>query len=157
MLGRGASKAEPLLGILPPNSITGPFSLTICCFTAFVVAVLLVWTRFHKRSFAMLAEGMLGFRHIYREHVPQPPYFLKLNRPKLVADPVMMNRSCMNAYQGFQYSLHSMRANSSALSFGKSDNPNLTVGFEKAPSSSSFNSQSVGFTQIHTSRPGMLS
>lgn len=29
--------------------------------------------------------------------------------------------------------LHSMRANSSALSFGKSDNPNLTVGFEKAP------------------------
>ena len=28
--------------------------------------------------------------------------------------------------------LHSMRANSSALSFGKSDKPNLTVGFEKA-------------------------
>ena len=53
--------------------------------------------------------------------------------------------------------LHSMRANSSALSFGKSDKPNLTVGFEKAPSSSSLNSHSVGLIQIHTSRPGMLS
>ena len=51
----------------------------------------------------MLAEGVLGLRHIYREHVPQPSYFLELNRPKLVADPVMMNRSCMYAYQGFQY------------------------------------------------------
>lgn len=51
----------------------------------------------------MLAESMLGFRHVHGEGIPQPPYFLKLNRPKLVANPVMMNRSCMNAYQGFQH------------------------------------------------------
>ena len=110
MLGRGASKAEPLLGILPPNSITGPFSLTICCFAAFVVAVLLVWTRFHKRSSAMLAEGMLGFRHVHGEDIPQPSYLFEWNGPELMANPVIADIASMDTNQLFQRRSYPKRA-----------------------------------------------
>ena len=51
----------------------------------------------------MLAEGMLGFRHVHGEDIPQPSYLFERDGPELMANPVMMNMPGVYAYQRFQH------------------------------------------------------
>ena len=58
----------------------------------------------------MLAEGMLGFRHVHGEDIPQSSHLFEWDGPELMANPVIADIASMDTNQLFQRRFYPKRA-----------------------------------------------
>ena len=79
----------------------------------------------------MLAEGVLGLRHVHGEDIPQPSYLFERDGPELMANPVMMNMPVCTLIKDSGIALKSLPANLSAISFANSACAHLLVPRKK--------------------------